>query len=107
MKYRYKISLIFAAMIILVALYYIFKINIYLWSCENESISSSCYIVGLIHHEENEMDQAYSFYDKSCQMDYALGCDAVAKILTEKGETQQAALLKARACKLNLKRACP
>ena len=82
--------MILVMIISLIMIYYIFKKNIFVWSCDNEDIPSSCAIAGTLYEEDGNYLAAEIYYEKSCKMDYAIGCFNLGMLNEKKGDFEMA-----------------
>lgn len=107
LTYRYrKLLVTFGIITALVILYNIYRLDIYVWLCENEDSSAACAVSGMIHLEKGEDSIGRKFLERSCNMKYGSGCYRLYQIQDKEGEREAAKQSLARACSLGIKAAC-
>ncbi len=104
-RYR-KLLITIVVLSLLYLIYRIYRVDIYLWSCENEQISSSCAIVGILSLEEGKKREGYYYLKQACDMKYGLSCDRLGKELIKDGNNAQALEYFKRACEYDFGPAC-
>jgi TPR repeat protein len=77
--WKIRLLKIIAGILFLVIAYFYWEEDIYLWSCEEESVASSCYIVGLINEKNDFQSKADDFYSRACDMKYELACKKISR----------------------------
>jgi len=76
-----KLLKIIAGIIFIIIGYYYWEEDIYVWSCEEESVASSCHIVGLINEKKKYQSKADDYFKRACDMKYNLACKKLGIVL--------------------------
>lgn len=101
MSYPKKMAVILSVFVLLGLLFFIYKRSIFEWSCRNEQVYSSCYIVGMYEQEAGNQKVAVDFYKMACNDGkYALACLKLAEHF-EKTDHARKELFQKRACKID------
>ncbi|MDA3048946.1 hypothetical protein OFO03_00265 [Campylobacter sp. JMF_02 ED1] len=66
----------------------------------------ACFVSGKFYDDNNESVKALQFYAKSCELNYALGCDKIAQDYAQKDDTQNAKKFFLKSCELNHHESC-
>lgn len=96
---------ILAFFCVLYVLYIIYRIEIYQWFCHRENNSASCYLVGTLKNDYGSHIEAMDYFERSCELDYGLGCYEIA-VRSEESDPKRALELYHKACDNELQRGC-
>lgn len=103
----HRLLMTLGVMLVLYTLFALYRFDIFLWFCENESNSPACAQVGLLAKDQGNDKMAKYYLNQSCDLGYGLGCFRLSEIYQASGETEQAKIYLAKACKLDFTLACP
>ena len=92
--------------LILYFLFLIYKLEAYQWLCENESNHAACYMVGTLKMERGNRYQAKRFFERSCELDYGLGCFELAEMADSDGRADEGLKYYKKACRFKYEPAC-
>lgn len=104
-RYR-KLLITIVVLSIIYMIYRIYRVDIYLWSCENEQISSSCAIVGILSLEQGKKEVGHYYLDQACGMKYGLACKLLGDEQIKDGVRDKAEAFYKKACDYNYGPAC-
>ncbi|MCK5884565.1 MAG: hypothetical protein KAG61_12815 [Bacteriovoracaceae bacterium] len=104
-RYR-KLLLTILILSMTYTIYRIYRVEIYLWSCENEQISSSCTIVGILSLEQGKKEVGHYYLSQACDMKYGLACKHLADNYAKDGVRDKAQTFYKKACDYNFGPAC-
>ncbi len=91
---------------LIILLFLIYKNSIYRWSCKEESNSASCYFVGKSSLQNGRLDEAREYFNKSCNLNYGLGCWELHIMYKMDNKTEESLRFKEKACSLDVKELC-
>lgn len=98
--------MILSVIVFIYLLYKIYQEDIHVWSCESEENAPSCTVVGLMSEANGNPLRALSYYQRSCDKDYALGCFHLGNLHLQMGDKKKARKSLEKACELESKMAC-
>lgn len=91
---------------LIVLLFLLNQSSIYRWSCLEESNSASCFFVGKNANEQGQAIEALKFLNRSCDLNYGLGCWELYLIHESMGKIDEAKKYRDKACSLDVKELC-
>lgn len=104
---RYKRTFfVLGAFLILVVVYWIWREDYQRYTCESEKNGASCAILGITHEKHHEFERALKYFERSCSLDYSLGCFRYSLLLTKQNESKEALAAMEKSCQLGYKVAC-
>ncbi len=106
MSIKKKLLVISTIILVLVIAFRIYRYEIFVWSCEQEQIASSCMLAGKIMQERGELVSAQRHFVEACNRDYGIACYHLAELYLRQGMKKDAAKFYLRACKLDYDAAC-
>ncbi|TNF05580.1 MAG: hypothetical protein EP326_00540 [Deltaproteobacteria bacterium] len=90
----------------LALVYYIWRVDYQQYTCESEKNGASCAILGITHEEHHEFERALKYFERSCELDYSLGCYRYALILKKENQIDPSRKAMEKSCQLGYKEAC-
>ncbi len=104
---RYKKTFfVLGVFLILVLVYYIWRVDYQQYTCESENNGASCAILGITHEEHHEFERALKYFERSCELDYSLGCHRYSLLLSKQSQPEAAKTAMQKSCQLGYKEAC-
>lgn len=106
LKRYHRLFITLATILILYILYSIYRFDIFLWFCENESNAPACTQVGLLAKDQGNSKLAKYYLNQSCELGYGLGCYRLGEIYRLEGDSSLEKTALEKACKLQFELAC-
>ncbi|MCO4793933.1 MAG: hypothetical protein KC493_09480 [Bacteriovoracaceae bacterium] len=89
-----------------ILVYYVWQVDFQEYTCESENNGASCAILGKSHEEHHEFERALKYYERSCTLEYSLGCFRFSLLLEQRGEPKRAIAAMEKSCQLGYKEGC-
>jgi TPR repeat protein len=104
---RYKrILFILGSFLILSLVYWIWREDYQKYTCESEDNGASCAILGINHEEHHEFERALKYLERSCSLEYSLGCFRYSLLLSKQNRINEGLASMEKSCQLGYKEAC-
>lgn len=104
---RYKKTFFVLGVFLIVGLvYWIWRVDYQQYTCESEKNGASCAILGINHEKHHEFERALKYFERSCTLDYSLGCYRYSLLLTKQNRPEDALTAMQKSCQLGYKEGC-
>lgn len=92
--------------LIVIIVYYVYRVDYQEYTCESENNGASCAILGMTHEEHHEFERALKYYKRSCELDYSLGCFRWSQLLSQRDRPEIAIEAMEKSCQLGYQEGC-
>ena len=104
---RYKKTFFVLGVFLTVGLtYYVWRVDYQQYTCQSENNGASCAILGISHEEHHEFERALKYFERSCSLNYSLGCYRYALLLAKENQWKESKTAMQKSCQLGHKAGC-
>ena len=106
MTYKRKMMSTLFVLVVSYLTYRIYRLEIYMWFCDQEQNQGACTVAGLLWKDQNHIVNSSKYLEKACQLDYPQGCYHLSLLYQDNAKEIEAKQALLKACKLGYKDAC-